>query len=499
MFAIHHVPSKCFEILRRSKNQLRCFSSLPAFTKDRYPDVKRGNYNIINSDHLNYFESLLGKNRLIREEKECIGYNIDFIKTSRGSSTCVLKPKSSEEVSKILEYCNEHNIAVCPQGGNTGLVGGSVPVFDEVVISTSLMNKVISLDKTAGVLTCEAGCVLENLENYLAEHNLIMPLDLGAKGSCQIGGNVATNAGGLRLIRYGSLQGAVLGLEAVTADGKILDLMSGLKKDNTGYHLKHLFIGSEGTLGIITKVVIQCPPMPKAINLAFLGLESFENVLSVLRETKQELGEIMSSCETIDADSLAVVTDHLKVKSPLKKFPFYMVIETHGSNMDHDEEKLNLFLEKVMNTGYVIDGIVTNEPSKMKVIWELRERITEGLLYDGYVFKYDISLPHEKFYSLTEAMRKKVGDEAVRVSGYGHIGDGNVHLNISVKEFSQEILNKIEPYVYEYTSQLKGSVSAEHGIGFRKTKYLKYSKNKESIEMMKQIKNMMDPKHILNP
>ncbi|KAF2905733.1 hypothetical protein ILUMI_00446 [Ignelater luminosus] len=472
---------------------------LPQLTKDRYPDVKRGDYAVLNENHLFHFVDLLGVEKVLNDPSDCEKYNIDWIKNVRGFSQCVLKPESTEEVSQILAYCNEHRIAVCPQGGNTGLVGGSVPVFDEVVLSTELMNDVISIDDTSGVIVCQAGCILEALDQFLSEKGLMMPLDLGAKGSCHIGGNVATNAGGLRLLRYGNLHGNVLGLEAVKADGEIVDCLSTLKKDNTGYHLKHLFIGSEGTLGIITTVAIQCPPRPNAINLAFLGLESFEDILTTFRKAKQELGEILSSCEMIDAKSLDVSTGHCQLKSPIKEFPFYMLIETSGSNNKHDEEKLNHFLENVMNDGTVLDGTVTNEPGKMRAIWELRERITEGLLHDGYVFKYDISLPIKDFYSLVPAMLEKVGKDAVRVSGYGHIGDGNIHLNISVPEFRPDILRKIEPYVYEFTSNLKGSVSAEHGIGFRKQKYIHYSKSESAIKLMKDIKKMMDPNGILNP
>ncbi|KAL3281914.1 hypothetical protein HHI36_005118 [Cryptolaemus montrouzieri] len=475
------------------------YSTLPELTKDRYPNVRRSDYSIIKSNHLEFFKDLLGEHRLITDENECLAYNTDWIKANRGYSSCVLKPKSTEEVCSILKFCYDNNLAVCPQGGNTGLVGGSVPVFDEVILSMSLMNKIISLDETAGILTCEAGCVLENLDNYLAERELMMPLDLGAKGSCQIGGNVATNAGGLRLLRYGNLQGNVLGLEAVTPNGRVVDCLSALKKDNTGLHLKHLYIGTEGSLGVVTKVCIKCPPKPKAVNLAFLGLNSFENILKVFKKSRHELGEILSSCEAIDADSLAVTTEHLKLKSPLDKFPFYMLIETHGSDNTHDEEKLNRFLGKVMEDGSVLDGIATNEPSKMKDIWDLRERITEGYLHDGYVFKYDLSLPLEHFYSLVPIMKDRVGRDAIRISGYGHIGDGNVHLSICVKEFSTEVLNKIEPFIYEYTSKLKGSISAEHGIGFRKTNYVHYSKSQEAIDIMTNIKCIMDPKGILNP
>ncbi|XP_064212864.1 D-2-hydroxyglutarate dehydrogenase, mitochondrial isoform X1 [Tribolium castaneum] len=473
--------------------------TLPELTKDRYPLVKRGGFAKLDQNHLRFFRELLGENRVLTDPSDCEIYNVDWNRNVRGYSECILKPKTTQEVSQVLSFCNEHNLAVSPQGGNTGLVGGSVPVFDEIVLSLSLMNNIISVDDTSGILVCESGCVLEYLDEQLAKHRLMMPLDLGAKGSCQIGGNVSTNAGGLRLLRYGNLQGNVLGIEAVKANGEILDCLSALKKDNTGFHLKHLFIGSEGSLGVVTKVAIQCPSKPEAVNLAFLGVDSFDKILTTFKRAKRELGEILSSFEMIDEQSINAVIDHLKVKSPISQHPFYILVETQGSNDGHDQEKITKFLENLMGDGVAQDGTVTNEPSKMKVIWDLRERIAEAFLHDGYVFKYDITLPLEKFYSVVEVMREKLGSEVVRCCGYGHIGDGNIHFSVCAKEFSQSLLKKIEPFVYEYTSQLKGSISAEHGIGFRKPKYIHYSKSESAIQLMKDLKKLMDPKGILNP
>lgn len=474
-------------------------STVPELTKDRYPHIRRGEFAELSDRHVQHFTSLLGKTRVLTDDDDVHMYNVDWIKNVRGYSRCVLKPRTTEEVSTILSYCNSERLAVCPQGGNTGLVGGSVPVFDEIVLSTSLMNNIISLDETAGVLVCQAGCVLETLENYLNEKNLIMPLDLGAKGSCHVGGNVSTNAGGLRLLRYGNLHGSVLGIEAVKADGDIIDCLNILKKDNTGYHLKHLFIGSEGTLGIVTKVAISCPTQPKAVSLSLLGLESFEKILETFKRAKLFLGEILSSCEMADASSVGSVTGNLKVKSPIGDFPFYMVIETSGSNSSHDEEKLNKFLENVMEDQIVLDGTVSTEPEKMRQMWQLRERIAEALLHDGFVLKYDISFPTEHFYSIIPVMQERLGSEITRCCGYGHIGDGNLHFNVSMKEYNPEIVKKIEPFVYEYTAKLNGSISAEHGMGFKKPQYMHYSKSANAINLMKDIKKMMDPNGILNP
>ncbi|PNF27569.1 D-2-hydroxyglutarate dehydrogenase, mitochondrial [Cryptotermes secundus] len=477
-----------------------CCSSDVELTSVRYPGVQRGSYSQLSDKHVQHFKSILPKERVITDEDDIAAHNVDWLGMVRGASQIVLKPKTTEEVSAILKYCNAENLAVCPQGGNTGLVGGSVPVFDEVVISTSLMNNIISLDELSGVLVCQAGCILENLDSYLSERGLMMPLDLGAKGTCQIGGNVSTNAGGIRLIRYGSLQGSVLGIEAVMADGEVIDCLSSLKKDNTGYHLKHLFIGSEGTLGIVTKVAIQCPPSPKAVNVAFLGLDTFDDVLRTFKEARSGLGEILSSCEMMDMLALDAATTNLNLQRPIGEFPFYMLIETSGSNGTHDEEKLTSFLEGLMGSGIIHDGTVASEPSRIKLMWKLREGITEGLLHDGYVFKYDISLPHNSFYAIIPELKTRLPAEKVgRICGYGHVGDGNLHLNITTPKFDPAVLKIVEPFVFEWTSKLKGSVSAEHGIGFKKTQYIHFSKSQSSLNLMKDIKKLMDPKGILNP
>ena len=254
----------------------------------------------------------------------------------------------------------------------------------------------------------------------------------------------------------------MLGLEAVLASGEVVDCLSTMKKDNTGYDLKHLFIGSEGTLGFVTRVSIACPNRPKSVNLALLSLPDFDSVVKTFKESKHQLGEILSSCEFIDAGSMDCVTENLDLKCPLDRNNFYMLIETSGSNTEHDEEKLNMFLEKMMTTGAVEDGTVATAPSKQvsryskrcnktrksfflnkAEVWQLRERIAESLLKDGYCYKYDISLPLSVFYDSITVMRARLGDSVTRVVGYGHIGDGNMHLNITSPEYSQQVGKEI--------------------------------------------------------
>nr|XP_043631871.1 D-2-hydroxyglutarate dehydrogenase, mitochondrial isoform X2 [Erigeron canadensis] len=408
---------------------------------------------------------------------------------------------TKDQLSQILKYCNSRCLAVVPQGGNTGLVGGSVPVFDEVIINTRRMNSIISFDETSGVLVCEAGCILENLISFLDKKGFIMPLDLGAKGSCQIGGNVSTNAGGLRLVRYGSLHGTVLGLEAVLANGDVIDMLGTLRKDNTGYDLKHLFIGSEGSLGIITKISILTPPKLSSVNIAFLACQDYVSCQKLLFQAKRRLGEILSAFEFLDAQAMNLVLNHLdSVRNPLPSsvYNFYVLIETTGSEESSDKEKLEAFLLHAMESGLVSDGAIAQDFNQASSFWHIREGVPEALMKAGAVYKYDLSLPVEKMYDLVEEMRIRLGEKA-NVVGYGHLGDGNLHLNISAPQYDDSLLAQIEPFVYEWTSRHRGSISAEHGLGLMKAEKIFYSKASGTVQLMASIKKLLDPSGILNP
>lgn len=303
----------------------------------------------LTSSDLDHFASFLPRTSIIStmapfsDGPEAIAqYNADWMGKYQGRATTVLRPRTTEEVSKIVRHCNERGIGLVPQGGNTGLVGGSVPVGDEVVLSLGNMSKVRSFDPVSGILVADAGCVLESLSDYLQPHAHLMPLDLGAKGSCQIGGNVATNAGGLRLLRYGSLHGSVLGLEVVLPSGQILNALTTLRKDNTGYDLKQLFIGSEGTLGVITGVSILTPPIPRASNNVILALPRFENVLPLFGEVKARLGEILSAFEWLDRGSYDLAVKHGQGRAlsedEVEGAACFVLVETSGGRGEHDEE-----------------------------------------------------------------------------------------------------------------------------------------------------------------
>ena len=431
-------------------------------------------------------------------------FNHDWMQKYRGHTKLVLRPSSTREVSIALKYCNDNALAVVPQGGNSGLVGGSVPVFDEIVINMSRMNQIRSFDDVSGILVTDAGCILETVDLFLASRNHIFPLDLGAKGSCQIGGNVATNAGGLRLLRYGSLHGNVLGIEAVMPDGTIMDDLSVLRKNNTGYDLKQLFIGGEGTIGIITAVSILCPQRSKSCNVAFFGFESFKKVQEAFRAAKSQLSEILSAFELMDEHSQDLVHKVTQKKRPLEdQYPFYCLIETSGSNPEHDGEKLESFFEHMLGEQIVADGVLAQDETQKRSLWSWREGIPESLGNWGGVYKYDLSIPLPDLYKLVDEIRARmysaglIGEDesqpVVGVVGYGHVGDSNLHLNVATRRFDQKVEKELEPFVYEWIAKHNGSISAEHGLGLAKKAFIGYSRSETMIRLMKQIKTLYDP------
>ncbi|WVF72314.1 hypothetical protein IAT40_007127 [Kwoniella sp. CBS 6097] len=443
-------------------------------------------------------------------EDDLTPYNIDWMGKYKGRSQVVVRPRSTEEVAKAVKWCSDNGVAIVPQGGNTGLVGGSTPIHDELILSLSQLNDIRSFDAISGVLTVEAGCILETVDHFLSsqqpEPGFIFPLDLGAKGSCQVGGNVATNAGGLRLLRYGSLRGSVLGLEVVLADGRIWNGLSGLRKDNTGYDMKQLFIGSEGSIGIITALSILCPRRSASTNVALFALPTYEACLEVFSETKRHLGEILSAFEMFDRSSYDAVKAHGAARRVFgeqgeKEGRFFCLVETSGSNAEHDSEKLSNLFESLLSTSLILDGVLAQDATQSSEIWKIRELCPESLSKSGKAYKYDLSVPVEKMYTLVDRMRDRLeGNQLIKgVAGFGHMGDGNLHLNVLATEYSETAQKTIEPFIYELVSEYNGSISAEHGLGAMKTPYISYSQSTNSIELMRRIKEIFDPKGIMNP
>lgn len=437
---------------------------------------------------------------VIEGAEDCAQYNRDWMNKWEGRARVVAQPATTAEVSAILKYCDARRLAVTTQGGKTGLVGGSVPVHDEVILSTTRLNAIDGLDEDTGVVTCGAGVVLDALDAHLRDRSFVAPLDLGASGTCTVGGNLATNAGGVRFVRHGSLRGACAGLEFVQADGTVVDCTSSLRKDNTGYALPQLLIGSEGTLCVITRCALACPALAPHVHVAWLACRSFEEVRRVLTVARAELGEILSAVEFLDGDALDATTRaHPAVADPLEcDAPFRVLVETAGCHAAHDAAKLERFLEAV--GAFVADGCVAPSQTAIEALWTLREGVSDAMTSRGFVYKYDVSLPPAVLYDLVEAAQAKLGGLDVDVAGYGHVGDANLHLNIcDVAGYREEVHALLEPWVYESVAGAGGSISAEHGVGQCKSEYLHLNKPPAAIDLMGLIKRTMDPNLILNP
>ncbi|KAJ7293389.1 FAD-binding domain-containing protein [Mycena rebaudengoi] len=459
----------------------------------------RRSFSTVNASDIEYFNTVLPPHAILSTvapstlpAAELDQYNNDWMGKYRGKATTVLKPKTTQQASSIVRWAETH-----------GLVGGSVPLHDELVISLASMNSVRSFDAVSGILVADAGCILQSLTDYVAPHNHIMPIDLGAKGSCHIGGNVATNAGGLRLLRYWLPSRFY---------GTILDQLTSLRKDNTGYDLKQLFIGAEGTLGIITGVSILTPPSPQASNNVILALPHFDNVQPLYTTVKRQLSEILSAFEFIDRTAYDLAVKHGQGRAlsdeDVEGAECFVLVETSGGRREHDEEKLTDLLASLLEADkpLINTGVLSQSPAQFSSLWALREGVTEAVSKEGKAYKYDISIPSSSFKHVVDTTREHLrskgllGEHAVKhVLGYGHIGDGNLHLNIVASAYTQEIQDALEPFVYELVASYRGSISAEHGIGAMKTHALHYSKNDVSIAWMKKIKKLFDPQGIMNP
>jgi len=394
-----------------------------------------------------------------------------------------------------LKYCHEQRVPVVPQGGNTGMVGGSVPHRgDEVVLSLSRMNKIHSFDPTNAVIQCQSGCILDNLNEYLRPYGYVMPLDLGSSGSCQIGGNVATNAGGIRFLRYGSLRSNILGLKVVLANGDTIDLLNTLRKDNTGYDLKHLFIGSEGTLGVITDVCVATPMLLANSVTALLGLDYYEDAVAALSAARNKLGESIAAIEYWDSASMRISST---TQLGLGDCRFYLLVEVASNmNLESLEDRMMDFL------GMYSKGVLATDEGKKKSLWKLRENIPLALKgMNGHTYKYDVSMSPHLFNQATLMVQHHLAAEYphAQVFQYGHLADGNLHLNIWSPTFDQEIKNLAESTLYEFLRLHRGSISAEHGIGVLKAKHLNVSKSEKAIATMRNLKFLFDPYNILNP
>ncbi|MBT4888724.1 MAG: FAD-binding oxidoreductase [Rhodospirillales bacterium] len=413
----------------------------------------------------------------------------------------LVRPATTEEVSRILVLCNEASQSVVAVGGATGLAEAHQTDETEIALSLERMTAIEPVDIGSRTITVEAGAILQNVQEAAAEENLMFGLDLGARASCTIGGTIATNAGGNRVIRYGMMRDLTLGVEAVLADGTIVSSMSGFLKNNTGYDIRQMFVGAEGTLGVITKAVLRLHEAPSSMGTALLCIPSWDALLKVLRKLDRAMGGGLVAFEALWRDFYEFNTsEHAEADKPLEtETDYYVILETFEFGDDPDSSRLEDLLGTLIEDELVIDGLITKSEDERRRIWDIRESFeAETKLYDGSM-SYDISLPQSDMENYTNRLKQAI---AIRwpdgiVYTYGHVGDGNLHYSIVNIDWNAH--EAVDGVVYELLKDYGGSISAEHGIGLEKKQWLGISRSEAEMNIMRGIKKTLDPKGILNP
>ena len=436
----------------------------------------------------------------------------DWRKRVKGHALAVVRPGNTQQVAEVVKACAASNTPIVPQGGNTGLVVGSVPDASgtQVVLSLTRMNAVRAIDKDNLTITVQAGCVLQNLQAAAESAGLLFPLSLGAEGSCTIGGNLGTNAGGTQVVRYGNTRELCLGLEVVTAQGEIWNGLTGLRKDNTGYDLRNLMIGSEGTLGIITTATMKLYPQPAAQLTAWAAVPSMQAAVQLLGLAHQRLGPGLTGFEVMNQFALGLVDKHFpQLRVPLwQDTPWCVLLENSDSeNEQHARSQFESLLEAALEQGCVTDAVVAESLTQARGLWHIRESITLAQVEEGLNIKHDISIPVSRipdFVAETDALlaREVPG---VRMVDFGHLGDGNLHYNVQAPEgadgraFLRDFEDKVNTLVFDQVKRFDGSISAEHGVGELKAGKLPLYKDPTAMTMMRAVKQALDPQNLLNP
>ncbi len=458
--------------------------------------------------YINKFIKIVGNKNIITRKKDMEKYLKEWRGVYNGAAGAIVKPKSTKEISKILEFSYKKNISCIPQGGNTGLVGGQIPFnTDHIVISLERMNKIREINKIDQSITVEGGLILSNLQKECEENNLFFPLSLASEGSCSIGGNIATNAGGVAVLHYGNTRELVMGLEIVLPNGSVINNLKTLIKDNTGYSIKDLFVGSEGTLGIITAATLKVFPKPKRTYTALVSVNSPKNSIKILNYIKDNLSIPLTAFELMNDFSVKLVEKHIdNILIPIEKFKWLILIEFSSiEDSKNEKNKIEKILMKIIDQNLANNIFISQSLNQTKNIWHIRESISEAQKKEGGSIKNDISVPIKdisEFINTAVKLSKKQIPGSRNVI-FGHIGDGNIHFNISqpIKSNKAEFLEKekdLREQIIKLTIKLNGSFSAEHGIGLARKEDLKKYKKKD-VEVLKSIKNSFDPKNIMNP
>jgi len=453
--------------------------------------------------------NLLGAGQVLTGQ-DAAPYLTDWRGRYTGAALAVVRPGTTEEVARVVRLCRRHGVPIVPQGGNTGLAGGATPDASgrAVVVSTQRLDRLRALDTDDDTITVEAGCVLQAVQGWAREAGRLYPLSLASEGSCTVGGNLATNAGGTQVLRYGNARELALGLEVVTAEGEIWDGLRGLRKDNTGYDLRDLYIGSEGTLGIITAATLRLYPLPVAQYTALAALPSLETAVALLGLARSGFGAALTGFEVMSHASLDVVTRAFPdQKLPLGPTPWYALLEVSDSeSAAHAQERFHEVLQQALEQGLAEDAAVAASLAQSRALWHLRESISAAQSWEGKNIKHDISVPASRipaFVAATDALLQ-AAMPGVRHITFGHLGDGNLHYNVSRPPAIAEadfLLRQDEVYrlVHDSVHAHGGSISAEHGIGQLKRGELARYKSPVALDLMRRIKQALDPDGLMNP
>jgi FAD/FMN-containing dehydrogenase len=463
------------------------------------------------SDFLQQCRNLLGAQYVLTGDSEMEPYLTDWRRRFTGKACAVLKPGSTDEVAAIAKLCSSASVAIVPQGGNTGLVLGSVPdqSGQAAVVSLTRLNRVRAVDPLNNTMTVEAGCILEQVQQEARKAGRLFPLSLAAQGSCTIGGNLSTNAGGTAVLRYGNMRDLCLGLEVVTPQGEIWNGLRGLRKDNTGYDLRDLYIGAEGTLGIITAAVLKLFPSPKAQLTAFAAMQSPADALRLLSVAQEACGASLTGFELISDFCLQLVAQHF----PQLQLPFaeqhrqYVLLELSDSeSAEHAMARLEAVMSTALEESIIEDAVIASSIAQSKALWALREHIPLAQAAEGKNIKHDISVPisHIADFIQDTDMLLQQAFTGCRMVTFGHLGDGNLHYNVSSPPgvnddafiLRQEEVNRI---VHDNVDRFGGSISAEHGLGALKRDEIKRYKSDTELQLMRMIKGALDPLNLMNP
>ncbi len=433
-------------------------------------------------------------------------YGKDWTKAYAPAPSLIAFPQTTEEVSHLLRLCSRHRVPVVPSGGRTGLSGGAVAARGEVVLSLKKMGHMGEVDSLAQTLRVQAGAVTEAVHGHCAPHGLTWPVDFASKGSSHVGGNISTNAGGVKVIRYGLTRNWVLGLQVVTADGTVLELNGSLEKNQTGLDLRQLFIGSEGTLGVVTEATLKLAKLPGDCEVFFFALQGLKEVLELFRDARSQ-SFMLNAFELVGDNCLTSVVAHRKIAAPFAtRAPYYVLMEIERPEAEDARDRLESWLATLFENSKVLDGVLAQSPANARDLWSLREGVAEAIMAKATMHKHDVSVPIAALQVFTEAFQRKLQENygAFEVYVFGHIGDGNLHINIaqpdsvSREEFYGQC-KEIDLKLFELVQQHQGSISAEHGIGLLKKYALGFSRTPEEIALLKAVKYALDPQGILNP